>query len=253
MIDIDYRDRVAVVRLNHGKVNALDLELLLAISDAFRTLTADAADAVVLTGAGRAFSAGVDLKRIVDGGTAYAEEFLPALSQAFLAVFDAPVPVVAAVNGHAIAGGCVFAAACDLRVMSGGTIGLTELRVGVPFPVTALEIVGHSFGPAAARLALTGATVDVDQALALGLTDFRAEPDRVVEDAVEHAASLAAITSDVYAFTKRQLHQATRERIDARAPVEDPQVLARWNSDTVRDEIAAYLAALARKSRRGSG
>src|SRR4051812_6094777 len=128
-----------------------------------RALTS--AGAIVLTGAGRAFSAGVDLRRIVEGGVPYAEEFLPALSDAFLAVFDCPRPVVAAINGHALAGGCVIAAAADLRLMSGGTIGLTELLVGVQFPTVPLEIARHAFGPRAARLALTAEPYDADQAL----------------------------------------------------------------------------------------
>ncbi len=139
MIDVTDRNGIALVGLDHGKVNALDLELLQAIT----ATMGDMADAraVVITGAGRAFSAGVDLRRVVDGGAEYVREFLPALSEALLSVFDCPRPVVAAINGHAIAGGCVLAAATDVRLMSAGTIGLTELLVGVPFPVAALEIV----------------------------------------------------------------------------------------------------------------
>ena len=149
-------DGVAVVRLDDGKVNALDLELLTAISATMARLVD--VPAVVLTGAGTVFSAGVDLRRIVEGGPAHVREFLPELSRAFLAVFDHPRPVVAAVNGHALAGGCVLAAACDVRLMSGGRIGLTELLVGVPFPVAPLEIMRFAVGPAVAGLALTGRT-----------------------------------------------------------------------------------------------
>jgi enoyl-CoA hydratase/carnithine racemase len=113
VIEVDVVDGVGVVRLVHGKVNALDLELCRAIEQAMRDL--DDVDgvvrAVVVTGTGRVFSAGVDLKRVVDGGAAYVAEFLPALSGAFRSVFDLGKPVVAAVNGHAIAGGCVLAAA----------------------------------------------------------------------------------------------------------------------------------------------
>src|SRR3954454_6710476 len=167
MIQVGQQDNVAVVQLEHGKGNALDLELLRAISATMREVAS--ADAVVMTGAGKAFSAGVDLRRIVDGGAAYAQEFLPALSEAFLAVFDCPRPVVAAVNGHAIAGGCVIAAAADLRLMSGGTIGLPELLVGVQFPTVPLEISRYAFGPSAARLALTAGTFDAEDALRLGL------------------------------------------------------------------------------------
>ena len=121
MIEVLDQDGIVIVRIQHGKVNALDLELVRAITVTMSEI-ADAA-AIVLTGAGRAFSAGVDLRRIVDGGAAYVQEFLPALSAAFLAVFDCPRPVVAAVNGHAVAGGCVIAAACDVRAMCAGRSG----------------------------------------------------------------------------------------------------------------------------------
>src|SRR5215471_19937891 len=103
MLDLEERGDVAIMRLQHGKVNALDLELLLAITEAMRA--ADQARAVVITGSGSVFSAGVDLQRIVAGGRSYVQEFLPALSESFMAIFDHPGPVVAAVNGHAIAGG----------------------------------------------------------------------------------------------------------------------------------------------------
>src|SRR3984957_16035225 len=125
MLETEDRSGVTVLRLKHGKVNALDTELLRAITAAIGGL--DPAAAVVLTGHGAAFSAGVDLKRIVDGGHPYVREFLPALTGPVLAVFNPPGPVVPAINGHAIAGGCVLAAACDVRLMAGGRIGLSEL------------------------------------------------------------------------------------------------------------------------------
>ena len=110
MITVSTRGSVAVVQLDHGKVNALDLELLTAISSTMMELAE--APAVVLTGSGSVFCAGVDLHRIVDGGLDYVGEFLALLSTALLAVYDHPRPVVAAINGHALAGGCVLAATC---------------------------------------------------------------------------------------------------------------------------------------------
>ena len=88
MLETEHRSGATVLRLKHGKVNALDTELLRAITAAMQDQ--DPAAAVVITGHGSAFSAGVDLKRIVDGGQAYVREFLPALTQTFLAVFDHP-------------------------------------------------------------------------------------------------------------------------------------------------------------------
>ncbi len=126
MIAVDHHDGVAVVRLEHGKVNVLDLELLQALSATLAEL--HDADAIVLTGAGRAFSAGVDLKRLLDGGPDEVEEFLLALDAGLLALYDYPRPAVAAVNGHAIAGGCILVQACDYRLMSGGTIGVRRAQ-----------------------------------------------------------------------------------------------------------------------------
>ena len=146
MIETADQDGIAILTLNHGPVNALDLDLLSAVPGSLAAVSDSRA--IVLTGSGRSFSAGVDLKQIIDGGLPYAGKFLPALSVALLAVFGHPKPVVAAINGHALAGGCVLAAACDIRLMSGGTIGLTELAAGVPFPTVPLEIMRHAVGPA---------------------------------------------------------------------------------------------------------
>jgi enoyl-CoA hydratase len=231
VISVEEHAGVAVVRLDDGKVNALDLELLTAITATMSRLTD--APAVVLTGARTVFSAGVDLRRFVEGGPAYVREFLPALSQAFLAVFDHPRPVVAAVNGHALAGGCVLAAACDLRLMSGGTIGLTELLVGVPFPVTPLEIMRFAVGPAVA-----------------GLVDTVVEPDDLLAEAVRRAGALARMSAAAYALTKEQLHRFTRERIEELRPVEDRRAAALWESDEARAAIADYLGQLRRQRAR---
>ena len=98
----------------HGKANALDIELLRRPSSAqFETLRAAPERAVVLTGQGRMFSAGVDLPRLADGGPDYVRRFLPALHRLYDTVFFFPKPVVAAVNGHAIAGGCVLECCAD--------------------------------------------------------------------------------------------------------------------------------------------
>ena len=248
MISVEEREGVAVVRLDDGKVNALDLEMLRAITATMSRLVD--APAVVLTGARTVFSAGVDLRRIVEGGPAYVREFLPALSQAFLAVFDHPRPVVAAVNGHALAGGCVLAAACDVRLMSAGTIGLTELLVGVPFPVTPLEIMRFAVGPAVAGLALTGRTMGPDDARRIGLVDAVVEPDGLLPEAVRRAGALSRTPAAAYALTKEHLHRFTRHQIEELRPVEDHRATAVWESEQTRAAAAEYLDQLRRERAR---
>jgi enoyl-CoA hydratase len=247
MISVDEVNGIAVVRLDHGKVNALDTELLGAIVSVMREL---ADKPVVLIGTGRVFSAGVDLRRIVDGGPAYVREFLPLLSEAFLAVFDHPRPTVAAVNGHAIAGGCVLASACDVRLIAEeGSLGLTELLVGVPFPVAALEIVRFAAGPAAAALALTGRTITPDAACRIGLMSAVVEPEGLRDEALRRAAALTALPAAAYALTKEQLHRPTREVIERARSADDPRVTDLWTGRDALDAIAAYLESLATRAR----
>ncbi|HEV7359628.1 MAG TPA: enoyl-CoA hydratase-related protein, partial [Mycobacterium sp.] len=104
---------VRVLTLSSGRVNALDVEVLEELAGSVRELQDSGNGPLVVTGAGRVFSAGVDLNRVVDGGRGYTDRLVPALSNAFDALFCFPWPTVAAINGAAIAGGCVLACACD--------------------------------------------------------------------------------------------------------------------------------------------
>ena len=115
MIDLKIENGIAVVAIRHGKANALDIELCDAIAQCFEKLRSSEARAVVVTGQGRMFSAGVDLLQVSSGGPDYVRGFLPALHRLYDAVFFHPKPVVAAINGHAIAGGCVLVCCADRR------------------------------------------------------------------------------------------------------------------------------------------
>lgn len=240
--EVDVADGVTTVRFNHPPVNALDLDLLDAVVAAMRRTEGP----VVITGVGKCFSAGVDLRAIIDGGPQYTGRFVGMLTEAFLAVFEHPAPVVAAINGHAIAGGCVFAMCADIRFMSTGTIGLTELAVGVPFPVAALEICRHAMGASVTRAALQPNTIDADTALSRRWVDTVVQDADLMRQAISAARTLGEHSPAAYAATKAQLHRPVRAAIDAGAEV-DAQVRAAWTADDTRTRITAFLDALARE------
>jgi enoyl-CoA hydratase len=242
MIEREDLDSIAILRLAHGKVSAMDTELLEAIEAAFDG--AAGAAAIVLTGTGSTFCAGVDLFRILDGKTAYVERFLPVLSRALLRVFGHPRPVVAAVNGHAIAGGCVLACACDWRLMAAGSgrIGIPELRVGVPFPLAPLEIVRFTTGGAPLQqLVYAGVTLDPEAGRQHGLVDEVVPAARLLDRAIAVARQLSAIPAAAFAHTKQTLRAPTLDRIQRRGPHADVAVRAAWRSDECHAAIRAYL------------
>ncbi|MGW5723810.1 enoyl-CoA hydratase/isomerase family protein [Amycolatopsis sp. NPDC003865] len=237
-ITLERHHEVAVLRIDHGKANTLDSESCREL--VLRLEEVSAARAVVLTGTGRIFSAGVDLKRIRDGGAAYVSEFLPLLSDALLAVFGCPRPVVAALNGPAIAGGAVLAAACDHRVLGAGTIGVTELLVGVPFPLAALEILRCAYGTAPLpSLTYSGSTYGGEEALARGLVDELAE--NALERALTVATRLGGLPAEPFAHTKAQIRQPFHERIAEYRHSDDPEVERLWRSPAALAAVKSYV------------
>lgn len=245
MFGIERKDGgVVVVTMQHGKANAMDAELCEGLAAKMRALSADpSVRGIVLVGQGKIFSAGVDLLRIVDGGMAYVQRFLPALSDMLNAVFECPKPVVAAINGAAIAGGCVLACAADQRVLAAGArTGVPELKVGVPFPTSALEIMRFAVAHRFLQSVLYGAGTFADaEALARGLADEVVEPPAVLDRAVALAQSFAALPAAAYALTKRQLREATIRRIHAEGPGYDREALAQWASPQSAAGIRAYI------------
>ncbi|HLJ74238.1 MAG TPA: enoyl-CoA hydratase/isomerase family protein, partial [Thermoanaerobaculia bacterium] len=198
MIERQVADGIATLRLAHGKVSALDLELCNAIAREFESATASSdVRAVILTGTGTTFSAGVDLRRLVDAGKTYVQDFVEALDAMIRAMFVFPKPAVAAINGHAIAGGAIMAFACDYRLMTGGRIGVPEALVGVPFPPLALEVV--RFGVPKQHLqsvVLLARTYELADAKNIGLVDEAIGADKLMERATQIARQMASITPD---------------------------------------------------------
>jgi enoyl-CoA hydratase len=241
---------ITILKLAHGKANTMDIELCRDVIEQFNQLKSSTARAVVLTGQGSIFSAGVDLVRISAGGSAYIREFLPVLNAMFDAVFHFPKPVVAAINGHAIAGGCVLACCCDGRLMArdGGRIGVTELLVGVPFPALAFEIM--RFVTAARyfpRAVYGGETYAPEDGTERGWIDEIAAPADLVARAVANAQELAALPAKTYAMTKRQMRLPVIERMKREGHAIDAAITDIWAAPEAIGSIGDYVARTLKK------
>jgi len=250
MIEMTEEHEVAILRMAHGKANALDVEFCRALADRFEACRSSAAKAVLLTGQGHIFSAGVDLVRLLDGGPAYIRDFLPALSLALEAVFFHPKPVVMAINGHAIAGGCVLACAGDKRLMvrEPGRIGVTELLVGVPFPARAFEIMRFAATPQYFHdIMYRGATFGPDEAVKRGLVDEAVDGEALLDRALAAARALAALPSEAFALTKRQSRQLVRGHLERHGREWDEAVERIWLAPETSGRIRGYVSRILKK------
>lgn len=245
MIETTYQDGVAVVTMRHGKVNALDTALCQALCGALDQAAADGAQAVVLTGTGTVFSAGVDLHQVITGREEYLACFLPELRRVFTRLAAFELPLIAAVNGHAIAGGYILAAAADRILMAEGQgrAGVTEMAVGLPFPAIALELLRMRVGDAPARPLIDGAaTFQAGPALACHLIDEAVAAEDLASRSLAAAWRLAAL-GPAFRLTKRQLRLLPLARAQDLA-VLDADVDAIWQAPRTPDRIRSYMASL---------
>jgi enoyl-CoA hydratase len=248
MIDVVRHGKVALVTLRRPPANALNIELTEKIASLFNGLGQEGSvRSVVLTGHGKSFCAGVDLKIVPGFDRSCQRRMVNALNHAFHSVYTCPVPVVGAINGHAIAGGLVLALCCDWRIAAKTPflVGLTEVRVGVPYPVAAMEVARHELRPdVARRLVLFGQNMASTAAADAGVFDEAVDADALLQQALAKAEEFAALPQSAFLRTKRHLRSGAIEAIEAAIAGSEP-LLDGWLS---RETIEAAATMLAHKA-----
>jgi enoyl-CoA hydratase/carnithine racemase len=234
----------AILALAGDKVNALDREVLEEITAFVEYCETDSQiTALVLTGDGKFFSAGLNVSEILDNDPGYANVVLDALTTALLRLLRCPLPTVAAVNGAAIAGGCLLPLACDRRLIADDArMGVTELKVGVAFPVATVELLRHVCGPHAEDLIFGAGLVDAAEACRVGLAHEQLPLGELRLAAVAAAERLASLDTRAYALAK----QSTRRRLlesleDEQARAIDRKVRDQWQDDLTRQKLGQLL------------
>jgi enoyl-CoA hydratase len=223
---------VRVLTLDRPPANAEDGTLLTDLSAALDRAADPSVRAVVLTGNGKFFCGGMDLTAAV-GADGKVSAMGPVFRDVHLKLLTLPKPVIAMLNGHAIAGGVILVLACDYRLGVEGEykIGLNEVVIGASFPKVAFEIVRLRLShQRASEMMLGGALYPASQALRLGIVDELFPADKFEDTVMRRAERMAAFAPDAYAHTKLALVRETVERTLAETDEEAARTAAVWLS-----------------------
>jgi enoyl-CoA hydratase len=250
-VDLETSADVAILRLAAGKANAMSQEFLARLNQLLDRLAASPARAAVIIGTGKAFSAGLDLPSLIALSREAMRAFIVEFEATMLRVFRLERPLVAAVNGHAIAGGCVLALQADARVAAAGgaKIGLNETSLGIGLPAVVLETLRCQVPPASlVPIALEGRLFSVDEAKAVGLIDEVVDPAALEARAIERARALGAVGSSAFAQVKAGLRRAALETIERRRAEETELWLDSWFSAEAHGRLRQTVARLAARA-----
>lgn len=217
-IELSLKDGIATVTLNRPKVNAINEQVVSELREVFGELASDTrVRAVILTGRGSFFSFGFDIPGFMDYPKEAFHRFVMSFSDLVRRIFVFPKPVIAALNGHTVAGGCILAIACDRRVMVTGKakIALNEITLGASVFTSIAEILRFTVGSRSAQhLLYSGKMNSAEEALALGLVD-EAHTEEGLDDAVLRCAcDLAERDAEAFGSIKRLLRKDALDRIE---------------------------------------
>jgi enoyl-CoA hydratase len=233
-----------VLEIQHGRANALDVELLDSLTETLEKLE-EGSRGVVLTGSESIFCAGIDLPRLLESDRSYTQKLIESLDTCLKEMIDFPRPLVAAINGHAVAGGLILACACDYRVLGSpeAKMGLTELAVGVPFPPLAFEVVRQAVGlPTARRLVLGAELIGSQGAKEMGVVDEVVSSAELRDRASQIAGKWSKVSPITYRLTKQQLSSDLKARMGRHSTDLGEAVVETWGSEDTRAAIGRFVS-----------
>jgi enoyl-CoA hydratase/carnithine racemase len=247
----DHGDGVEELRLARPPANALDPALVAELLGAVVGASSRGVRALVLSGSPGIYSGGLDVPALLALDRSAMAAFLGDFFALMRALAASPLPIVAAITGHAPAGGAVLAIFCDDRVMAEGDfrIGLNEVRVGLSLPAviaSALELV---VGPRqASRLGVSGLLVPAEEALRLGLVDELVAPERVIERAVERARGYLELPPLAMATTRALVRARLVALFDAQQEATFRRFVDDWFSTETQTTLRALVERLKKKN-----
>ncbi len=250
-VRLERTNNLAVLRLDKARGNAIDDALLADLLPLVREVGRDdRVRGVLLASANpKIFCPGLDLVSLLDYDPAALEGFMGRFAEVVWSLYELRKPLVAAVAGHAVAGGCILALTADHRILRrGAQIGLNEVKVGVPLPWSVTVLLRAEVAPQAlARVALLGWNFSDGEALAAGLAHELAEADGFEAACLARLEELADKDPHAFGVTKGYLRAGVVEDMRAREKEVVRDFLNGWFSAPTRARMEAAVASLTKK------
>jgi enoyl-CoA hydratase len=244
MFQVEIDDGIAILKLARPPANAITFEMAMSFEAAYDEVVATAPRALVLTGSGKFFSGGLDLREVPTYDAEQQQAFLEVVNRLIGKLYASPFPVVAAANGHAVAAGYILLLTADYRVGPEGdfAFGLTEARVGIPFPAAPMIVLKSELAPQDVRFTtLHAKNYGPEEALRRGVFDELQEAPRVLERALEIAADLASMPRESYGRIKTQVRRETIEALEELDRSHSDPMLKDWISPSAESASAKVL------------
>lgn len=244
-IRVTIKDHLSIITLDKGKSNALNREMITELKDIFSNIASDPTiGGVIITGKEHFFSAGLDLIELYNYSEEEAESFWHLFLDFTAVITSFRKPLVAAINGHSPAGGCVIALACDYRIMAEGKyiIGLNEVPVGIIVPESIFKLYSFWIGQAnAARSLLEGKLFSPQEATEIGLVDELVNPASLLTAAERKIRKYMAMERNTWEQSKLNIRKSLIEATSADQSEDLSLMLKQWWSPATRSILKTII------------
>jgi len=241
-ISVDYQDTVAIVKLDRGVTNVLDMELVNELGKLLERIEHDSSVSALVLGSSndKFLSIGFDIPRLFELPRQDFSTFFSEFNRVCLSLYTLPKPTIAAITGHAVAGGCILALCCDYRFIAEGRklMGLNEIKLGVPVPYLIDCVLRYTVGTRYARQIMdTGEFYGPEDSLRMGLVDEVLPVGEVMAKAAERARLLGAWPREAFAMIKRNRVEEIEQRVLAQREEKERLFVDCWYSDEARQRL----------------
>lgn len=242
MIHLEYHDKVVLIKLDRPVTNALGRQLVNQLAETLQSVKHDSAVRSIVLGSSneKFFSIGLDIPHLFELAREDFGLFYQTFNRVCLDLYTLPKPTVAAITGHAIAGGCILALCCDYRFIAQGRklVGLNEIKLGVPVPYLADRVLRRIVGVRNAReIMYAGEFYQPEELFQMGMVDQVLPLEQVLSRSIEKARLLGALPQKAFAVIKRNRVEGVEAQVLARLEEEGHAFIECWYSDQARERL----------------